>query len=153
VVPIPTELAAPEKEEVLRTISLPWALSPPRSARFLEPFAAGSASALAGDLSLHPLNPQREHPPAFLDVDAPFIRVPSGTAGAAKGVVLSHQTIRERIEAANEVLQIGPGDRVTWLLSMSYHFAVSIVAYLSFGAGIVLPANHLAAGIATASRR
>jgi long-chain acyl-CoA synthetase len=153
VVPIPVELAAPEKEEVLRTIRLPWALSPVRTAGFLGPLIAGAAPAMTGDLALLPLAPQCEHPAGFHDLDAAFIRFTSGTTGAAKGVVLSHQTIRERIDAANEVLALGPGDRVTWVLSMSYHFAVSIVAYLTFGAGIVLPANHLAAGIVEASRR
>src|SRR5207244_3273993 len=81
------------------------------------------------------------------------IRFTSGTTGSAKGVVLSHETIRDRIDAANEVLDIGPDDRVIWLLSMSYHFAVSIVAYLTFGAGVVLPGNHLAAGILDAAKR
>jgi long-chain acyl-CoA synthetase len=62
-------------------------------------------------------------------------------------VILSHETINERIRAANEVLSIGPPDRIVWVLSMSYHFAVSIVAYLSFGATIVLPQNNFASGV------
>jgi len=39
---------------------------------------------------------------------------------------------------------------VLWVLSMSYHFTVSIVAYLTFGATIVLPENHFAAAITDA---
>src|SRR5205085_1206867 len=81
---------------------------------------------------------QRRHPPGFAAIDGAFIRFTSGTTAAAKGVVLSHETIYERICAANEVLRFGPGDRVVWLLSMAYHFAVSIVSYLSFGAAVVL---------------
>jgi long-chain acyl-CoA synthetase len=84
-------------------------------------------------------------------VNAAFIRFTSGTTGQSKGVVLSHETIAERIHAANDVLRIGPDDRVIWLLSMSYHFTVSIVAYLSFGATIVLPANNLAAAVVEAA--
>jgi long-chain acyl-CoA synthetase len=52
--------------------------------------------------------------------------------------VLSHKTIFDRVHAANTGLQLSPRDRVVWLLSMSYHFAVSIVAYLTFGASIIL---------------
>jgi acyl-coenzyme A synthetase/AMP-(fatty) acid ligase len=47
-------------------------------------------------------------------------------------------------------LGLSPADRVLWVLSMSYHFTVSIVAYLTYGASIVLPANHFAPGIAAA---
>ena len=72
----------------------------------------------------------------------PFSDLPPGQRASLKGVVLSHETIFERIQAANEGLRLGPDDRVIWLLSMSYHFAVSIVAYLSFGSSIVLCRNH-----------
>jgi long-chain acyl-CoA synthetase len=41
---------------------------------------------------------------------------------------------------------------VIWLLSMSYHFAVSIVGYLTFGAGIVLPPNALGPTVLGAAR-
>jgi long-chain acyl-CoA synthetase len=61
--------------------------------------------------------------------------------------VLSHETIHDRIHAENEVLKIGSQDRVLWLLLMDYHFAVSIVSYLTFGATIVLLANHFAAAV------
>jgi long-chain acyl-CoA synthetase len=36
---------------------------------------------------------------------------------------------------------------------MAYHFAVSIVSYLTFGATIVLPANHFAAAVVAACRQ
>src|SRR5207302_243155 len=71
----------------------------------------------------------------------------------AKGVVLSHETIYDRICAANEALRLGPGDRVVWLLSMAYHFTVSIVGYLTCGAAVVLPADHFAAATLGAARR
>ena len=67
--------------------------------------------------------------------------------------MLSHETIFDRIHAANEVLKIGPDDSVVWLLSMSYHFTVSIVAYLSFGAGIVLCPNYFGKTIVEAANR
>jgi long-chain acyl-CoA synthetase len=67
-------------------------------------------------------------------------------------VVLSHETVRERIEAANAALHIGPDTRVLWLLSMSYHFTVSIVSYLTHGAAVVLVPNAFAPAMLTAAR-
>ena len=68
-------------------------------------------------------------------------------------MTLSHESIFERIQAANQGLRIGPGDRVVWLLSMAYHFAVSIVAYLAFGATIVLCKNSFGSTILQESNR
>ena len=76
-----------------------------------------------------------------------FIRFSSGTTGKSKGVVLSHAKLRERIVAANAGLEIGPSDRVLWMLPMAHHFAVSIVLYLYYGACTVLGKSHLAAEV------
>jgi long-chain acyl-CoA synthetase len=133
VVPVATELAAEEKREICREISLDYILSSPGTAAFAEPF--------------------RLRPAGYDRVQAAFIRFTSGTTGTSKGVVLSHATIHDRIQAANDALAIGPADRVLWLLSMAYHFTVSIVSYLSFGATIVLPSNHFAAAVAAAMAR
>lgn len=67
-----------------------------------------------------------------------FVRFTSGTTGAHKGVVLSHERIYERICAVNKVLKITSGDRVLWTLPMSHHFVSTIVLYLACGASIVL---------------
>ena len=77
-------------------------------------------------------------------LDPAFIRFSSGTTGRSKGVVLSHAKLRERIIAANAALEIGPSDRVLWMLPMAHHFAVSIVLYLYHGACTVLVKSHLA---------
>jgi long-chain acyl-CoA synthetase len=143
VVPIPVELAPPEKEEICRGIALDFVITPTEKASFLDALRARRPVDLQGGRALVPLCASCLHPPEFRNINSAFIRFSSGTTGSAKGVVLSHETILDRIHAANEVLQVGPGDRVTWLLSMSYHFAVTIVSYLSFGAGIILPPNHL----------
>ncbi|RYD61207.1 MAG: hypothetical protein EOP83_17585, partial [Verrucomicrobiaceae bacterium] len=74
----------------------------------------------------------------FQALNPAFIRFSSGTTGTSKGIVLSHETLFARITAANEGLQIGPADRVLWMLPMAHHFAVSIVLYLHFGATTVL---------------
>src|SRR5262245_39425593 len=147
VVPIPTELAAVEKQEICRQLAMDYVISQPAAPKFLDRFAAGGGLSIDSRTGLSPVQAPESHPPEFHGVNAAFIRFTSGTTGDFKGVVLSHETIRDRIDAANEVLRLGPRDRVIWVLSMSYHFAVSIVAYLTFGAGIVLPPNHLAEGI------
>jgi len=76
-----------------------------------------------------------------------FVRFTSGTTGKSKGVVVSHQSVMERIEAANEVLSLGPDDTVIWVLPMAYHFIVSIVLYIRFGAAIAVVKDFLARNI------
>lgn len=88
-----------------------------------------------------------EHEAEFSALDPAFIRFSSGTTGRSKGVVLSHEKLRERIVAANAGLEIGPSDRVLWMLPMAHHFAVSIVLYLYHGACTVLGNSHLAAEV------
>jgi long-chain acyl-CoA synthetase len=85
-----------------------------------------------------------ENEAEFFALDPAFIRFSSGTTGRSKGVVLSHTKLRERIVAANAALEIGPSDRVLWMLPMAHHFAVSIVLYLYHGACTVLGNSHLA---------
>jgi long-chain acyl-CoA synthetase len=153
VVPVPVELTAPEKQEICGEIAVDWVISEGRPAAFLGPTQRGKDIELSPAVFAVPVAAFREHPAGFTAINSAFIRFTSGTTAASKGVVLAHETIRDRIEAANEVLRIGPDDRVLWLLSMSYHFAVSIVSYLSFGAAIVLPANHFAPAVLEAAER
>jgi long-chain acyl-CoA synthetase len=153
VVPVATELAAEEKREICREISLDYILSSPGTAAFAEPFRRGEATGIGQNIDLMPIRSPCLRPAGYDRVQAAFIRFTSGTTGTSKGVVLSHATIHDRIQAANDALAIGPADRVLWLLSMAYHFTVSIVSYLSFGATIVLPSNHFAAAVAAAMAR
>jgi long-chain acyl-CoA synthetase len=152
VVPIPPELALPEKQEICRDIALQFVIAEPASAAFAEPLRRAATVELFAGAGLIPVTSPREVPDGLASLNAAFIRFTSGTTGTSKGVVLSHETIRDRVEAANAVLGIGPADRVVWLLSMSYHFAVTIAGYLSLGATILLPANHFAPAVLATAR-
>ena len=74
-----------------------------------------------------------------------FIRFTSGTTSARKGVALCHETVRDRIAAANKGMRVTSADTIIWCLPMSHHFLATIVLYLSEGATIVL-ARHALAG-------
>ena len=141
VVPIPVELSAPEKLQIVNSIHIDALLAKPGSLAGLEGMISGELLSVSDDAVLAGAKRCRKHPAGFAGINAAFVRFSSGTTGAAKGVVLSHETISERIEAANGILGLGPEDRVVWLLSMAYHFAVTIVAYLTYGVTIVLCPN------------
>ena len=75
--------------------------------------------------------------------DPALVRFTSGTTGKAKGVILSHKSILERTAAANQVLSLGRKDVVIWVLSMAYHFVVSILLYLRYGCTICICENFM----------
>lgn len=85
--------------------------------------------------------------------DAAFIRFTSGTTGKSKGVIISHKAVCERVEAANAALQLGPNDAVIWVLPMAFHFLVSIVLYIRYGAAIIICKDFLANSIIEAGER
>ena len=152
-VPIAMELTPDEKYRVIKDIRVETIITAAQSEGLFSSQRQGEAIAIDADSRLIPIRPEREHPSGFLAVNAAFLRFTSGTTNTSKGVVLSHETIFDRIHAANDVLNIGPNDSVVWLLSMSYHFTVSIVAYLSFGASIVLCPNYFGKTIVMAANR
>ncbi len=151
-VPVAAELAAPEREALLRTVAVDALIV---SDRFPWPGRTAEGTRIPlllperGAALFPRLGGQNGAPPCFEEselarVDPAFIRFSSGTTGAAKGVVLSHATLLARVESANRRLGIGPEDRVVWILSMAHHFAVSIMLYLLKGAATVIAPSHLA---------
>ncbi len=70
--------------------------------------------------------------------DPAFIRPTSGTTGTSKGVLISHQAVLERINAANKELELTNKDTVIWVLPMAFHFVVSLVLYIAQGSKIVV---------------
>jgi long-chain acyl-CoA synthetase len=153
VTPLPFELTAAEKREIPRHIHIDWVISGSDSLEQLETSLRSPALTLTPGAVLARVNVVCEAPPQLAGVNAAFIRFTSGTTGDAKGVVLSHESIHARILAANQALRVSAEDRVLWLLSMDYHFAVSIVAYLTFGAGIILPKNSFGVTLLAAASR
>lgn len=141
VVPIATEIVDDERSEIFRKIRIDAVMTTTRTSGLFDE-VAGEGHLIAGGIIVRPVRSPLVHPAGFLDVDAAFIRFTSGTTATAKGVVLSHATVHDRIHAANDALAINAADTVIWLLSMSYHFTVSIVSYLTFGATIILCSDH-----------
>ncbi len=144
VTPIPVELAVEEKVQIFQHIHLNHVLSSIRLIKNIESCCKKNIRLNLGKQAVlfAPITQTVKPPPGLENINVAFIRFTSGTTGNAKGVVLSHETIYERIHAANHGLQIDSNDRILWLLSMAYHFAVSIVAYLTFGASIILVSNN-----------
>ena len=136
--PIDHTLAAPEIETALTALGVDWQV------RQAEPGAPHAVRQVTPAVSspLDPLGPGQ----------SAFLRLSSGTTGAAKGVLLSHGTIAARIAAANDGLQLGPDDRMLWLLPMAYHFAVSVLLYVDRGCAIVFGNRLRATDTAAAAR-
>jgi long-chain acyl-CoA synthetase len=83
-------------------------------------------------------NARNNLPVAYRKLNAAFIRFSSGTTGTSKGIVLSHESIIQRTDAADRGLSVTAADVVLWVLSMSFHFVVSILLFLRRAATIVL---------------
>jgi long-chain acyl-CoA synthetase len=89
----------------------------------------------------------------FRSLQPAYLRFTSGTTDRRKGVLLGHETILQRLSAANRALEIAPADRVLWLLPMAHHFVVSILLYLRQGAAVLLPGSSLARHVLEFARR
>jgi long-chain acyl-CoA synthetase len=131
-IPVDHTLAAGEELVLIAALRPPWIIRLGRDAAPTDVRLVATGHAPTPD----PLGPGA----------SAFVRLSSGTTGAAKGVLLSHATILARIAAANDGLRIGPRDRVLWLLPMAYHVAVSILLYVRAGAALVF-GNHLRASV------
>ncbi len=142
VVPIPTESTRDELSNIAAAMQLQAILS---------------YKSLGEDISLAPgcyfRGVMPESDPDNHGLNIAFIRFTSGTTSARKGVVLCHETVRDRVTAANKSLRIGPEDTVMWCLPMSHHFLITIVLYLSQGATIVLFRHVLARAFLEAVNR
>ncbi len=135
-VPLAGELAAPERERVIRETGVSAIVDATGAIRA----ALVTADPGFNEDALAALNPA-------------FIRFSSGTTGTSKGVVISHETLLARVTAANRGLGIGPADRIVWILPMAHHFAVSIMLYLLHGATTIIVNSHTGDEVLAAGRR
>lgn len=135
-VPIPDELTATERNELIVTTALDYVIH-----------AAESGFSLPLNLG-HVIFEKLTHPTLhfpvadFEKLNPAFIRFSSGTTGSSKGVVLSHESLLARILAANDALKLSPADKVLWTLPMAHHFAVTIILYLYHGVTTVLETSN-----------
>lgn len=139
-VPVAPELSASERARLIEETRLDFLIRHTKGGDFVI------------EKQIHS-TPQPEWIDPLARIGPAFIRFTSGTTGNAKGVTLSHATLRDRIQAANAGLGVNPADRVLWVLPMSHHFAVSIMLYLWHGAGIVIPRSNLPGDLLNASRQ
>jgi len=133
-VPIADDAGPAGEGEIRREACLHHVVRPalePGGAPRVEPCGTPPAPDGAGETAFRALRPA-------------YLRFTSGTTSRRKGVVLGHAALLARLDAANVALEIGPGDRVLWLLPMAHHFVVSILLYLREGATILLPGSNLA---------
>jgi long-chain acyl-CoA synthetase len=138
IVPVPPSHSGDEVDAVLKGIDVPFFIFDRELFSLDRSYPVFSKSASEKSFLLHRRAPGEGLPAEYYALNPAFIRFSSGTTGASKGVVLSHETIVERTDAANKALDITENDKVIWVLSMSYHFVVSILLFLRRGATIVL---------------
>ncbi len=138
IVPVSTEQTPEEIETVIDGIDVDFLIAEPglRKGGYGEQL---QSEGLFKKQFLFAKRTVRERPKAeYFRINPAFIRFTSGTTGTSKGVVLSHEAIIERTDAADKGLQITSQDTVLWVLSMSFHFVVTILLFLRRGATIVL---------------
>ncbi len=120
-------------------------LSPRERERVIRETGVGAIVDGAGEVRVVPLAKELGFDEQALAALNPvFIRFSSGTTGTSKGIVLSHESLLARVQAANRGLGIGATDRIVWILPMAHHFAVSIMLYLLHGATTIIENSHLA---------
>ncbi|RPH50487.1 MAG: long-chain fatty acid--CoA ligase [Desulfobacteraceae bacterium] len=141
VVPVSPSLSWDETDSVLNRIDINYLIydkpSYPGtdSAQFFSGFNDG------GEFFLLSRKAKDLLPEEYYAMNPAFIRFSSGTTGGSKGVLLSHESIIERTDAADRALLMTPDDVVIWVLSMSYHFVVTILLFLRRASTIVICGN------------
>jgi long-chain acyl-CoA synthetase len=138
IVPVSASLSLDELEPVLERIDINYLIFD-KAVYFRdksERIVAGSF--FEKDFFLYKRKAKEELPADYYKLNPAFIRFSSGTTGTSKGILLSHESIVERTDAADKALKITKGDVVIWVLSMSFHFVVTILLFLRRGATIVL---------------
>ena len=138
IVPISPEQTADEIALVIERIDVDFIVAEPRLLTSYDLVQLPSAGFIINEFSIAQRTVTAKPPAGYFSSNPAFIRFSSGTTGTSKGVVLSHEAIIDRTDAADKGMQITSDDIVLWVLSMSYHFVVTILLFLRRGATIVL---------------
>lgn len=145
VVPVPIECTQEDIDEISHSMELEVLLAD-------RPKTAGGEK-IADHPDCHLTWIARSRPADNHSLNLAFIRFTSGTTSTRKGVALCHETIRDRVMAANTALGITAQDTVMWCLPMSHHFLITIVLYLANGATTVLSRHVIARSFLEAINR
>ena len=151
-VPIATNLPPAEVADILRDVDVNGCLASPD----VEGRRGGGAVLTGGSCDAFRFewtDRAAQAPSGFHALGPAFIRFTSGTTARSKGVVLSHDATRARVEAADRRLALTSEDRILWVLPLAYHFAVTIVAYVKAGAHVVMCGDTLPHPVVEAIRQ
>lgn len=138
IVPISPEQTAEEIATVIDRIDVDFIVAEPRLLKNEQHVLLPSTGFINKEFSITQRTVNASPPAGYFSSNPAFIRFSSGTTGTSKGVVLSHEAIIDRTDAADKGMQITSEDTVLWVLSMSYHFVVTILLFLRRRATIVL---------------
>jgi len=142
IVPVPLGSSLDEIESLLDNIKVNFIIFERNSYAKKEAIPVFKKGAFKKELFIYCCNSKKSLPEDFFKLNPAFIRFTSGTTGENKGVVLSHQAIIARTEAANRGLKVTSKDRIIWVLSMSFHFVVTILLFLRRGATIIISSRQ-----------
>ncbi len=153
IIPISPELMSDERSRLHEQMDVQHVLATVDLAGAAPDIVLNNTHGLDHAFRLTPRAAMRPMPDGYAALRPAFIRFSSGTTGASKGVVLSHETILARTDAADQGLGITADDVVGWVLSMSFHFVVTILLFLRRGATIVLCGAPLPGALIDALQR
>ncbi|PKL52624.1 MAG: hypothetical protein CVV37_00040 [Nitrospira bacterium HGW-Nitrospira-1] len=142
IVPVSPEQADKEIKEIIERISLDYLIFEKGTYQEEGSEILPSEGLLKKELRILKRNVPALPYAEYYRINPAFIRFSSGTTGASKGVVMSHEAIIERTDAADKGLKITSEDTVLWVLSMSFHFVVTILLFLRRAATIVLCSHN-----------
>lgn len=152
VIPIPQASSFREMQEIVDEMKLDTLIfekdlfqSASRPCEIHSPF---SQKVLNVTLFDSRMNEQAE----FESINPAFIRFTSGTTGKSKGVVISHESILDRTDAAQQMLKITHEDIILWVLPMTYHFVVTTLLFLRKAATIILSDHDIPKGLIEGAR-
>lgn len=150
IVPIAPDLMSDERRSIPERMDVHFILADSSLSQDTSGIALSSSLGLDRCIRLISRLTSQETRNHYTAIRPAFIRFSSGTTGASKGVVLSHESILERTEAANDGLHVTSADTIAWVLSMSFHFVVTILLFLRKGATIVICGNPILDAMARA---